>query len=183
MRLTEVVWEESSPIRLTSTGELAKIEEKILPVVRWNLKTQEGIELVQIPKIELLAWLGDFNQSKLAAAMGITEGRLSEYLSGKRPIGPTAVRQFAKALGTTPEKLARGKNLSKEELSAELRSRLLDDEEGFVADTPAGIDPTPLPMPPTREQPYGGTVPAGPSREPDGEVIVPEKPKRNKPAK
>lgn len=84
--------------------------------------------MIQIPKIELLSWLQDMNQTKLAAAMGITEGRLSEYLSGKRPIGPTAVRQFAKALGTTPEKLAKGKNLSIDQLKDELRERLLEDE-------------------------------------------------------
>lgn len=90
----------------------------------WKLEGTKGVALKVISTIELLVTLSGMNQSELATAMGIGEGTLSEYLSGKRAVGPTGIRQFAKALKVSPEVLAKGEGLSLENLRDDVVSRL-----------------------------------------------------------
>ncbi len=90
----------------------------------WKLEGTKGVALKVISTIELLVTLSGMNQTELAAAMGIGEGTLSEYLSGKRPVGPTGIRQFAKALKVSPEILAKGEGLSLENVRDEIVDRL-----------------------------------------------------------
>lgn len=90
-----------------------------------------------IPAIELLALLtGLNNQAKLAAAMGIHESTVSEYLSGTRKIGPTAIRQFAKAFQVPPEHLAASEGLSRADLAGDVRGKLAARAAELAGDLP-----------------------------------------------
>lgn len=100
----------------------------------WNLKPGKGIELRMISAIEVLATLAGMNQGDLAKAMGIPDSQLSEYLSGVRKIGPTAIQQFAKALNVPPEFLMTGEKVSREEMRESIVGKL---EEASTPITPA----------------------------------------------
>lgn len=124
-------------------------------------------------------------QQEIAASAGISSGYLSQILKGDRPLTVAALAGLSRALKVDADVLA--EEFTKEELIelAKLKGSQDGDRQSKAPvkafePAPSGVDPTQIPIPPVRQQPYGGTIRAGKPQPADGEVRAPEKPPKPK---
>lgn len=75
--------------------------EDAKPVEELLEKIKEKIPWADSPRGALVAYMTgqSWSQKRLSKATGIPQGHISQMVNGKRPIGPTIARKFAKALG------------------------------------------------------------------------------------
>lgn len=86
--------------------------------------------------LKVLVALDGRSQSEIAKDARIKEGRLSEFLSGKKPMGPVVLRRIADALGVSVDLLASGKNLSLEDVRTDVLDKLEAELESDDSPTP-----------------------------------------------
>lgn len=108
-----------------------------------SLKTTKGLTLIQIESLRVLISLSGMSQRELAAACGMKESQVSEYLSGAVAIGPVALVKFAMGLKVSPEVLARAEGISLEEVRRQVIDQLAAKSKAGTNDflaAPAKID-------------------------------------------